>query len=95
MVPYRVNGETVEILRVFHASRRPPPAATVVTTIESDTRCVEVRSDSSRHRSGPIKHHALFALALARAFAPISISAIANAGERSDALGAKTSASPA
>ena len=24
IVPYRVNGETVEILRVFHTSRRPP-----------------------------------------------------------------------
>ena len=24
VVPYRVNGETVEILRVFHTSRRPP-----------------------------------------------------------------------
>ncbi|MGE4244107.1 type II toxin-antitoxin system RelE/ParE family toxin [Ramlibacter sp.] len=25
LVPYRVRGEIVEILRVFHASRRPPP----------------------------------------------------------------------
>jgi plasmid stabilization system protein ParE len=24
IVPYRVRGETVEILRVFHTSRRPP-----------------------------------------------------------------------
>ncbi len=24
VVPYRVNGEAVEILRVFHTSRRPP-----------------------------------------------------------------------
>lgn len=24
IVPYRVRGDTVEILRVFHASRRPP-----------------------------------------------------------------------
>ena len=24
LVPYRVRGETVEILRVFHTSRRPP-----------------------------------------------------------------------
>jgi plasmid stabilization system protein ParE len=24
LVPYRVNGETIEILRVFHTSRRPP-----------------------------------------------------------------------
>ena len=24
VVPYRVNGETVEVLRVFHTSRRPP-----------------------------------------------------------------------
>ncbi|MBA2723099.1 MAG: type II toxin-antitoxin system RelE/ParE family toxin [Methylibium sp.] len=24
IVPYRVRGETVEILRVFHSSRRPP-----------------------------------------------------------------------
>ena len=24
LMPYRVNGETAEILRVFHASRRPP-----------------------------------------------------------------------
>ena len=24
LVPYRVRGDTVEILRVFHASRRPP-----------------------------------------------------------------------
>ncbi|MBM4238554.1 MAG: type II toxin-antitoxin system RelE/ParE family toxin [Gammaproteobacteria bacterium] len=24
LVPYRVRGEVVEILRVFHASRRPP-----------------------------------------------------------------------
>ncbi len=25
LVPYRVRGQTVEILRVFHTSRRPPP----------------------------------------------------------------------
>jgi toxin ParE1/3/4 len=25
IVPYRVRGETVEVLRVFHTSRRPPP----------------------------------------------------------------------
>ena len=24
LVPYRVKGETIEILRVFHTSRRPP-----------------------------------------------------------------------
>lgn len=24
VVPYRVRGETIEILRVFHTSRRPP-----------------------------------------------------------------------
>ena len=24
IIPYRVNGETVEILRVFHTSRKPP-----------------------------------------------------------------------
>lgn len=24
IVPYRVRGETIEILRVFHTSRRPP-----------------------------------------------------------------------
>jgi toxin ParE1/3/4 len=24
IVPYRVHGETVEVLRVFHTSRRPP-----------------------------------------------------------------------
>ena len=24
LVPYRVRGDTVEILRVFHTSRRPP-----------------------------------------------------------------------
>lgn len=24
MVPYRVRGDTVEVLRVFHTSRRPP-----------------------------------------------------------------------
>jgi toxin ParE1/3/4 len=24
VVPYRVHGETVEVLRVFHTSRRPP-----------------------------------------------------------------------
>ena len=24
VVPYRVNGEAVEILRMFHTSRRPP-----------------------------------------------------------------------
>jgi len=24
IVPYRVRGETVEVLRVFHTSRRPP-----------------------------------------------------------------------
>ena len=24
LVPYRANGETVDILRVFHTSRRPP-----------------------------------------------------------------------
>ena len=24
IVPYRVQGETVEVLRVFHTSRRPP-----------------------------------------------------------------------
>jgi addiction module RelE/StbE family toxin len=26
LVPYRVRGDVVEILRVFHASRRPPCA---------------------------------------------------------------------
>ena len=56
--------------------------------MESDTRCVEGRSGSSHRRSGPIKRHALFALTLA--LAPISISAIAHAGEPSDALVAKT-----
>lgn len=24
MIPYRVRGDTVEVLRVFHTSRRPP-----------------------------------------------------------------------
>ena len=24
IVPYRVHGDTVEVLRVFHSSRRPP-----------------------------------------------------------------------
>jgi plasmid stabilization system protein ParE len=24
LVPYRVRGEIVEVLRVFHTSRRPP-----------------------------------------------------------------------
>jgi len=25
IVPYRVRGNTIEVLRVFHTSRRPPP----------------------------------------------------------------------